>query len=112
MAVRHPKEEESYPPPNQPAEFAEMQQYPVSDPPPAYPGQQEIALGHIPVVGQNIVVVQRVVANNQLPGLAPGCAFCKFVPGIVETIIRLSLVVSYLLKSAFVSIYLLMPYHS
>ena len=93
MAVRHPKEEESYPPPNQPAEFAEKQTYPVY--PPAYPGQQEITLGHIPVVGQNVVVVQRVVANDQVPGLAPGCAFCKFVPGIAETTIRLSLVVSF-----------------
>ena len=29
------------------------------------------------------------------PGLAPGFDFCKFVPGVVETFVRVSLGVSY-----------------
>ena len=108
MAV-HPKEADVYPSPNQPAEFVKqtcpVEPYP--DYPPAYPGQQEmIALsvpGQVPsVAGQppTTIVVVQARGNNQVPGLVPGCAFCKFVPGVIETIIRLSLVVSY---SAFVS---------
>ena len=84
----------TYLPPNQPSEFIK-QTYPLY--PPAYPGQQQMALtvtSQVPVAGQNTVVVQ-AVANDQVPGLVPGCAFCKFVPGIIETIIRLSLVVSF-----------------
>ena len=72
-------------------------------PPPAYdqqPGQQQSTTGVVVVggptapVAQNVVIVQTVRTNVQIPDMYPGIAFCGFTPGIIETIIRSSIAVS------------------
>ena len=70
---------------------------PVQQPPPAYNQQQQttgvVVVGGAPAVTQNVLVVQTVRANVQLPEVYPGPAFCLFAPGLVETFIRTSIVV-------------------
>ena len=64
-------------------------------PPPAYQQQQTtgvVVVGAPPVV-QNVMVVRTVRANVQIPDVYPGLAFCMFAPGIIETMIRSSIVV-------------------
>ena len=65
-------------------------------PPPGYNQQQQttgvVVVGSAPMA-QNVLVVQTVRANVQIPGVYPGPAFCMFTPGIIETFIRSSLVV-------------------
>ena len=62
---------------------------------PAYAGQMNTVVVAAPQpTVQNVVLVQTMNANPQKPGLDPGCAFCKFAPGIIETVIRVSLAVS------------------
>ena len=66
---------------------------------PAYPQQQQatsvVFAGGVP--NQNVLVVQTDVqtvrTNVQIPEVYPGVAFCSFVPGIIETLIRSSVVV-------------------
>ena len=66
-------------------------------PPPAYDQQQQVSnvmvVGGAPIVPQNLVVVQTVRPNVQIPVVYPGVAFCKFAPGTIETIIRASVLV-------------------
>lgn len=68
----------------------------AGQPPPAY-GQQQTAnvvmVGGAPTPVQNVVVVQTIRANVQIPEVYPGVAFCMFAPGIIETVIRISLMV-------------------
>ena len=63
---------------------------------PAYPQQQQatsvVFAGGVPA-NQNVLVVQTVRTNVQIPEVYPGVAFCSFVPGIIETLIRSSVVV-------------------
>ena len=62
---------------------------------PAYAGQQNtmvVTASQVPM--QNVVLVQTVSVNAQQPGIVPGFAFCKFAPGVIETLIRVSLAVS------------------
>ena len=63
---------------------------------PAYAGQMNTVVVAAPQPSvQNVVLVETVNrANPQKPGLDPGCAFCKFAPGIIETVFRVSLAVS------------------
>ena len=65
--------------------------------PPAYPQQQQatsvVYAGGVPAVNQNVLIVQTVRTNVQIPEIYPGVAFCSFVPGIIETLIRSSVVV-------------------
>jgi len=64
---------------------------------PAYVGQQHTVVVTAPQVPmQNVVFVQTVPINQQKPGIVPGFAFCKFTPGVLETVIRVSLVVSHI----------------
>ena len=67
-------------------------------PPPAYQQQQNVTTiivgGPAPLPAQNAMVVQTVRTNVQIPKVYPGVAFCRFAPGIIETIIRSSIVVS------------------
>ena len=74
-------------------------------PPPAYqpqPVQQQNTTGVVVIggptvpVAQNVVVVRTLRTNVQIPDTYPGVAFCKFTPGIIETVIRSSIVVSIL----------------
>ena len=68
----------------------------VHQSPPAYSQQQQttgvVVVGGAPIA-QNILVVQTVRANVQIPGVYPGPAFCLFAPGLIETFIRSSKVV-------------------
>ena len=107
------KETEAYPPPyapdtspNQQGNFVVQQQaYPPAYAP-TYPpqgavypvvGQQQqtvvVTGGQIPV--QNVVLVRPNGRghNPQVAGAQPGPAFCLFAPGMIETGIRVSLVV-------------------
>ena len=68
----------------------------AGQPPPAYAQQQTsnvVVVGGAPTAAQNVVVVQTVRANVQIPEVYPGVAFCMFSPGIIETIIRISTMV-------------------
>jgi len=74
--------------------------YPSSavPPPPSYPGHQQQTSANVAFFGgtpvtQNVLVIQTVRANAQVPDVYPGFAFCKFTPGIIETLIRTSLAV-------------------
>ena len=71
--------------------------YPQNQPPPpAYQQQQTtgiVVVGAQPPMAQNVLVVQTVRANVQIPEVYPGPAFCMFTPGIIETLIRSSIVV-------------------
>jgi len=91
----------------QPVHHYPSQPYPPQGaayyPPPAYdqqPGQQQSTTGVVVVggptapVAQNVVIVQTVRTNVQIPDMYPGIAFCGFTPGIIETIIRSSIAVS------------------
>ena len=47
-----------------------------------------------PAVVHNVSQAEIVRSNYvQIPNVYPGCAFCKFVPGVIETLIRLAIVV-------------------
>lgn len=76
------------------------------EPPPAYP----ISSPHVHVsttasaaiftAGNSRPAVRNPMVRNvspdaQIPDVYPGCAFCKFPPGIIETVIRSSVVVRY-----------------
>ena len=69
----------------------------VQPPPPANNQQTTnvvVVGGTVPVpVAQNVLVVQTVRTNVQIPEVYPGPAFCLFAPGIIETFIRSSIVV-------------------
>lgn len=69
----------------------------IAGQPPTYAQQQQasnvVVVGGAPTVPQNVLVVQTIRANVQIPEVYPGVAFCKFAPGIIETIIRVSLMV-------------------
>ena len=86
----------------QPVQYQQSIQYPpnVYHPGavlPAYPQQQQatsvVFAGGVPAVNQNVLIVQTVRTNVQIPEVYPGVAFCSFVPGIIETLIRSSVVV-------------------
>ena len=52
-----------------------------------------VVSGGEPVI-HNVSQVEIVRSNYvQIPNVYPGCAFCKFVPGVLETLIRLAIVV-------------------
>ena len=79
---------------------------------PAYVGQQHTVVVATPQVPmQNVVLVQTVPINQQKPGIAPGFAFCKFTPGVIETVIRVSLVVSHVVDTVYKHIVWLRPFH-
>jgi len=42
---------------------------------------------------QSVLLIPTLHNNPQVPGCYPGFAFCRFTPGIIETIIRVSIVV-------------------
>ena len=70
-------------------------QYPLGHPGVVLPAQTtSVAFaGGVPAVNQNVLIVQTVRTNVQIPEVYPGVAFCSFVPGIIETLIRSSVVV-------------------
>ena len=91
-----------------PSSFVEAQ--PLLPPgynPQSYNQQQQttgvVVVGGAVPVAQNILVVQTVRANVQLPRVYPGPAFCLFAPGIIETFIRSSIVVRGISKLNFLS---------
>ena len=45
------------------------------------------------LVSEDALVIPPVYSDEQVVGCYPGFAFCKFLPGIVETIIRVMLMV-------------------
>ena len=45
------------------------------------------------VVAQDALLIPTTYTDQQITDCYPGVAFCKFLPGIIETIIRLSLMV-------------------
>ena len=83
----------------------------VADPPPPYytPNPPAVVSQQVPM--QNVVLVQTVPINQQKPGIAPGFAFCKFTPGVIETVIRVSLVVSHVVDTVYKHIVWLRPFH-
>lgn len=102
-----------YAPGAAPGEYGAQQpvQYPAPNPPSYYPpGQQQQGanVAFVPAA-QNVRVVN-VRTNLQIPDVYPGIAFCKFIPGIVETSIRLSLMVRLSSQCCFAGVLSLMHY--
>ena len=80
-----------------PSNFVAAQPPPPAYNPQSYNQQQQttgvVVVGGTVPVAQNVLVVQTVRANVQIPDVYPGPAFCLFAPGIIETFIRSSIVV-------------------
>ena len=71
-------------------------------------GTAEEISSRSPLVPQDALLIPPVYSEEQVVGCYPGFAFCKFLPGIVETTIRVMLMVchiNYIATAAPVQVY-------